>query len=65
VVGIVVVVGTDFVAEAVAETVVEEQTVVVILVFPKTVVEAEFSHHFVVQGFVGTVSTFGLQIVEY
>jgi len=37
----------------------------VILVFPETVVEAELSHHFVVQGFVGTVSTFGQQIVEY
>jgi len=59
------VVGTDFVAEAVVETVVEEQTVVVILVFPEIVVEAEFSHPFVVQGFVGTVSTFGQQIVEY
>jgi len=62
------VVGTDFVAEAVVETVlqpvVEEQTVVGILVVPKTVVEAEISHHFVVQGFVGTVSTFDQQIAE-
>jgi len=60
-----VVVGVGIVAEAVVETVVEEQTVVVILVFPEIVVEAEFSHPFVVQGFVGTVSTFGQQIVEY
>jgi len=62
------VVGTDFVAEAAVETVlqpvVEEQTVVGILVVPKTVVEAEFSHHFVVQEFVGTASTFDQPIVE-
>jgi len=46
------------------QPVVEEQTVVGILVVPKTVVEAEFSHHFVVQEFVGTASTFDQQIVE-
>jgi len=60
-----VVVVVEIVAAAVVETVVEEQTVVAILVFPETVVEVEFFHHFVVQGFVGTVSTFGQQIVEY